>query len=216
MKTLTHILILSGFIFIACSKDNENAFHYPKEIIAVTELKDFRAFVAGVEISTDGLEPENIFTKELLNKNKYYLKFLSDTTLDFALSVNPTYHCSYNFKADSLYLFSNELFEEGYWFAGKGNKSLLAKDCAAYRANLYKKKNGQKVDVNGDEIIDIKDKLKVLNSNDQFLIAQDVLNKFGYSSLSEMEANDTVIIYNYKLYYKTDKNGDRMITSADN
>lgn len=216
MKTLISILILSAFIILACSKDKEKVVNYPKELIAVTAPTDFKAFVGGVEISTDGLQPEKFFTTSSLSKDKYYISFLSDTTLDYVLTTDPAYRCGYFFKEDSLFIYSIEAPEDGNYFEGKGNKTQLSMECAACKSYLYKKKNGQIVDINADGIVNIQDKLRVNGVYNQYSTVQDVLNKFGYSSLSEMETKDTIIIYNYKFFYKSDKNGDRMITSADN
>lgn len=80
----------------------------------------------------------------------------------------------------------------------------------------YKIKNGQQVDLNYDGVVNSHDKVRMTGLLNKFITKEDVLDKFGYGTSIPMEANDTLVIYNYTLRFVIDKNGDRTYTQADN
>ncbi|HEX3009895.1 MAG TPA: hypothetical protein VHO90_20005 [Bacteroidales bacterium] len=109
---------------------------------------------------------------------------------------------------------SNDL-EEGSLFLGKGSRSSLTKECGAYMFYGYRMKDGQKEDINRDEIVNEDDKIRITSMKDGFLTINDVLSVVGYTSLSQLEAKDSILIYNYTLKFVKDLDGDRLYTNAD-
>lgn len=59
------------------------------------------------------------------------------------------------------------------------------------------------------------DKRRITAMRDKFLTSNDVISAMGYTSMSQLEAKDSVLIYNYTLQFLVDKNGDRIYTAAD-
>lgn len=218
MKKMINILIFSTLILGACSKDDSiDEISYPKELVATIEVKDFKVILGGQEVSTAGYNPDDIFTNDLIGKDMYYLSFQDIDNLNLVVKSEgeETFNCTYTFKGDSLFLNSGS-FEEGSLFLGLGSHNYIKKECSAFKIFSYKKSGGQIVDINADETIDENDKITILNKADRYLTPIEAFAKSGYSSLSDMEAQDIVIVYNYNIIFKTDKNGDRQITDADN
>jgi hypothetical protein len=217
MKKMINLLIFSAIILSSCSKDDENGVNYPKELVATVEVKDFKVIVGGKEVSSTGYKPEDIFTRDLLSKDMYYISFqdIDDLNMIIKSESEETFNCTYAFKGDSLFLSSGS-FEEGSLFLGNGNRNYLKKECSAFKIYSYKKLGGKIVDLNADGIVDEKDKITVLDKDDKYLTPTEALAKVGYRSLTELDAQDIVIVYNYNLIFKVDKDGDRQITDADN
>lgn len=216
MKKIFTIFVFSAFILGACSKEDGDEIIYPSELVPYTEFKDSKLFVGGNEQSTTGIEPETIFDAEELGKDFYYIKLKSDNelTLAFDGTENNSFDTPYAFHGDSMIIVT-EYLEEGRFFLGKGSRKSLSKECGAFMFYGYQMKNGQKVDVNKDEIVNEMDKVKVTALKNKFITGNDVLLEMGYTSMSQLEVKDSILVYNYTLRFVKDLNGDRLFTDVD-
>ncbi len=218
MNKILNLIVIAFLITTACSKDDSNEVSYPVDLVPYSEFKNIQLTVGGLDKSTTGLNPGSFLSDEELSKDLAYIKITSDKmlTVDIkSMGEENKLNVPYSFKGDSLVVESQD-FEDGCLYLGKGDRNSLKKECGAFAFYGYVIKNGQKEDFNKDEVIDEHDRVHVTGLFNKFISKQDVMDKFGYGSTTPMNANDSIIIYNYTLRFVKDKNGDLIYTEVDN